>query len=113
MCRQMLKVTAVLAVLAACAPASALGQAPSPQPVSAGQGAPVPADAQGVPAAAPPGGVIFTTACGNPLGPPSALPPAGSPPFVWQLELCFDKQGGSSTVESETYLFYIKFKSSV
>jgi outer membrane protein insertion porin family len=112
MSRQLFK-TAVLALLAGCMPVAALGQPPSPEPVPAVQGAPAPAEPQGAPAAAPPGGVIFTTACGNPLGPPTALPPPGSPPFVWQLELCFDKQGGASTVESETYLFYIKFKSSV
>jgi outer membrane protein insertion porin family len=31
---------------------------------------------------------------------------------VWILELCFDRQGGASTVESETYMYYIKFKPS-
>ena len=39
---------------------------------------------------------------------PPRLPPAGSPPFIWILELCFDRQGNSSTVENETYLYYIK-----
>ncbi len=39
---------------------------------------------------------------------PAALPPPGSPPFIWILELCFNRQGGFSNVESETYLYYIK-----
>jgi outer membrane protein insertion porin family len=42
------------------------------------------------------------------VGAPAALPPAGSPPFIWTLELCFDRQGNTSTVENETYLYWIK-----
>jgi outer membrane protein insertion porin family len=57
-----------------------------------------------------PAGTIDKTACGTPVGSPAALPPPGSPPFIWILELCFDKQGGSSTVENETYQYWIKLK---
>src|SRR5262245_14712429 len=53
---------------------------------------------------------VATNACGTQLGTPAALPAPGSPPFVWTLELCFAKQGGSSTVENETYLYWIKLK---
>src|SRR5688572_6972826 len=65
------------------------------------------------PAAAPaagglPPGAIAKTACGTAVAAPAALPPAGSPPFIWQLELCFDRQGNTSTVENETYLYWIK-----
>jgi outer membrane protein insertion porin family len=51
---------------------------------------------------------IAKTACGTPVAAPAALPPAGSPPFIWQLELCFDRQGNTSTVDNETYLYWIK-----
>jgi outer membrane protein insertion porin family len=60
------------------------------------------------PAAAQAPGALLTTSCGNAVGAPAALPPAGSAPFVWILEPCFPKQGNSSTVESETYMYYIK-----
>jgi outer membrane protein insertion porin family len=55
-----------------------------------------------------PPGAIAKTACGSPVAAPAALPPAGSPPFIWQLELCFDRQGNTSTVDNETYLYWIK-----
>jgi outer membrane protein insertion porin family len=52
------------------------------------------------------------TACGTEPPAPVALPPAGSPPFIWTLELCFDRQGGTSTVDNETYLYWIKLQTS-
>jgi outer membrane protein insertion porin family len=55
---------------------------------------------------------VATTACGTPVAAPANLPPAGAPPFVWTLELCFDRQGGSSTVDNDTYLYYIKLQTS-
>jgi outer membrane protein insertion porin family len=55
---------------------------------------------------------IATTACGTQLAEPVALPPAGSPPFVWVLEVCFPRQGNAPTVESETYMYYIKLRGS-
>ena len=74
------------------------------------------APAQAPQAQAPPeepaGGAVDKTACGTPVGAPAALPPAGSPPFVWTLELCFDRQGGSSTIDSDTYLYYVKLRTS-
>jgi outer membrane protein insertion porin family len=48
--------------------------------------------------------------CGQPIGPPANLPPAGSGPVVWLLVPCFEKQGGTSTIEAETYLYYIRVK---
>jgi outer membrane protein insertion porin family len=59
-----------------------------------------------------PPGAIAKTACGSPVGQPAALPPAGSPPFIWILELCFDRQGNSSTVDNDTYLYWIKLQNS-
>jgi outer membrane protein insertion porin family len=64
---------------------------------------PAPAAAAGLPP-----GAVAKTACGTPVAQPAALPPAGSPPFIWQLELCFDRQGNASTVDNETYLYWIK-----
>jgi outer membrane protein insertion porin family len=75
-------------------------------------GAPAPPAAAPAPEAAPQAGAIKTTACGNALAAPAALPPPGSPPFLWILEPCFQKQGGSSTVENETYMYYIKLRPS-
>ena len=43
---------------------------------------------------------------------PTALPPVGSPPFVWILQPCFNSQGGSSTIENETYMYYIQLRPS-
>ena len=47
------------------------------------------------------------------IGPPPTLPPAGSGPVVYQVGPCFEKQGGSSTVDAQTYLYYIEMKSHV
>jgi outer membrane protein insertion porin family len=56
---------------------------------------------------------VDKTACGSQVGQPAALPPAGSPPFVWIFEQCFASQGGSSTIDSETYQFYVQLKNLV
>src|SRR4051812_39189999 len=48
------------------------------------------------------------TACGLPIPAPASLPPANSPPVLFQIVPCFAKQGGSPVVESETYLYYMK-----
>jgi outer membrane protein insertion porin family len=55
---------------------------------------------------------ITTTPCGNQAAAPRALPPAGSAPFIWILEPCFPSQGNSSTIESETYMYWIKVRPS-
>jgi outer membrane protein insertion porin family len=47
------------------------------------------------------------------IGPPSRLPPAGSGPVVYQAGLCFEKQGGSSVVDPQTYLYYMQITQSV
>ena len=56
---------------------------------------------------------IDKTACGTPVASPAALPPVGSPPFVWIFQPCFAAQGGSSMIEFDTYLYYIKLKDMV
>src|SRR5687768_4512634 len=88
-------VLTVLALLVAFAPGAALGQD-------------APAAAQGATAPLPPDVAALTPYCQSPVGLPAALPPPGSPPFVWVLELCFDRQGNTSTVETDTYQFYMR-----
>jgi len=52
------------------------------------------------------------TICGVPVGPPANLPPAGSGPVVYILAPCFSAQGNVSTVEPQTYLYYIQLRPS-
>ncbi|HET7217602.1 MAG TPA: outer membrane protein assembly factor BamA [Vicinamibacterales bacterium] len=53
------------------------------------------------------------TVCGQPVAAPQNLPPANSGPVVFQVVLCFEKQGGYPVVEANTYLYYIEMKSRV
>ncbi|HZM60374.1 MAG TPA: BamA/TamA family outer membrane protein [Vicinamibacterales bacterium] len=87
-------------VLAGAAPAVAMAQAAP---------APAPQNPANQPQAAEPV-AIDKTACGTEVGAPRALPPAGSPPFVWIWEPCFASQGGTPTIESDTYLYWTKIK---
>jgi outer membrane protein insertion porin family len=53
------------------------------------------------------------TVCGLPVPTPAKSPaPGGSEPVVVAMLLCFDKQGGVSAIEPQTYLHYIQFKPS-
>jgi len=62
----------------------------------------------------PPGAVdLPTTICDATIPVPSKLPPAGSPPVVYIIYPCFQRQGGSPVIESNTYLFYMEMKSHV
>lgn len=58
---------------------------------------------------APPLGSV----CGMNIPAPAKLPPADSPLIVIALTLCFEKQGGVSLVEPQTYLYYLQAKPSV
>jgi outer membrane protein insertion porin family len=101
---QSIRALALASVLGLFAPVLAFGQAPAA--AAAGQAA-APAGQAAVPV------TIATNACGTPHQMPAALPPAGSPPFVWTVEACFPTQGNLPNVESETYSYYIKLRSSV
>jgi outer membrane protein insertion porin family len=61
----------------------------------------------------PPPSADAPTACGVAVGAPRALPPEGSGPVVYILAPCFAKQGGTSTVEPETYMYYIQLRPSL
>jgi outer membrane protein insertion porin family len=50
--------------------------------------------------------------CGVTVPPPRAMPPAGSGPVVLNIAPCFEAQGGTSVIESQTYLYYIQLKPS-
>jgi outer membrane protein insertion porin family len=50
--------------------------------------------------------------CGLQVPKPSRSPEPQSAPVVVAMMLCFDKQGGTSLVEPETYLYYIQLKPS-
>jgi len=65
------------------------------------------------PAAPPPGQPALppVTVCGRSVA-PLAQPPAGSPPVVLFLAPCFEKQGGTSLVDAQTYIYYIQLKTS-
>jgi outer membrane protein insertion porin family len=52
------------------------------------------------------------TICGLPIPAPAAMPPADSAPVAVAVLLCFDKQGGISAIEPQTYLYYIHFRAS-
>jgi outer membrane protein insertion porin family len=51
-----------------------------------------------------------TAACGVPLQPPVALPPANSAPIVWQIVPCFETQGNVTLVDPQTYLYYMQIQ---
>jgi outer membrane protein insertion porin family len=53
------------------------------------------------------------TVCGLPIPTPTSLPPVGSGPVVFQIIPCFQKQGGYSAIEVNTYLYYIQVKPSL
>jgi hypothetical protein len=63
------------------------------------------------PAAPPQAAAAIRTVCGQPVAAPQNLPPAGSGPVLYQVVLCFEKQGGYPVVEANTYLYYIEAKS--
>lgn len=52
------------------------------------------------------------TLCGQPVPPPANLPPADSPPVIYQIAPCFAKQGNVSVIEPQTYLYYIQTRPS-
>ena len=73
---------------------------------------PLRAFAQAPSAAGPAPAGPITTPCGNSVAPPASLPPQNSGPVVWILEPCFPTQGNTSSIESETYMYYIKLRPS-
>jgi outer membrane protein insertion porin family len=81
-------------------PGVAYAQAQEPAPASTSQARPL----------SP--GMIYRTVCDYELPAPANTPPAGST-FFWNIELCFPTQGNVSSVEIETYLYYMKLSQMV
>ncbi|MGH9373658.1 MAG: outer membrane protein assembly factor BamA [Vicinamibacterales bacterium] len=48
------------------------------------------------------------TICGLPVPAPANLPPAGTGPYAYASLLCFEKQGGGSVIDAQTYLYYME-----
>ena len=65
-----------------------------------------PATAQ--PTAVAPGGTLSLCNGAYQIDPPANLPPAGSGPVVYNVVICFPKQGNVSLVEPQTYLYYMR-----
>ena len=72
-------------------------------------GAPGPTPQQGAAIVAP---NAPATVCELPIPQPAKAPPSGSGPVVYQILLCFERQGGSSVIEANTYLYYIQLRGS-
>ena len=90
---------------------------PQPEPAAAAPGAPeTAAPAAPAPATAPPptdkpaapGQTMSLCNGAYQIGPPADLPPAQSGPVVYNVVVCFPKQGNVSLVESQTYLYYMQ-----
>ena len=83
-----LLVTVLAAVLAA---ADARAQTPpdAPQPVPGAMSLPA-------------------SICGLTVPAPSSLPPAGTAPVLYQVLLCFEKQGNVPVIDAQTYVYYIE-----
>jgi outer membrane protein insertion porin family len=50
--------------------------------------------------------------CNLPVPAPAAAPAAGSGPVVVAFLLCFEKQGGASMIDPQTYLFHVRLRPS-
>jgi outer membrane protein insertion porin family len=53
-----------------------------------------------------------TSVCGLPVPEPAKAPPDGSEPIVLAYLLCFEKQGGSSMIDPQTYVYHIQLRPS-
>jgi outer membrane protein insertion porin family len=108
----MLKFRCFLAAALMASAGPAFGQTrPTPQ-VPPPAGTPqAPRQGAQAPAPAPPRQPSGTMpVCGGmyQIGPPAKLPPAASGPVIYQVGPCFEKQGGFSVVDPQTYLYYME-----
>jgi outer membrane protein insertion porin family len=81
----------------------ALAQTTPPPAAPAGQGRPAAAAAKPAPTGTLP-------LCGGmyQIGAPAKLPPASSGPVIYQVGPCFEKQGGYSVIDPQTYVYYME-----
>jgi outer membrane protein insertion porin family len=100
--------TAGSALAQARPPATPLAQPrPAQPPTAPPPAAPPPAAQTPAPARTPSGTIPV---CGGmyQIGPPPKLPPANVRTVVYQVAACFEKQGGYSVVDPQTYLYYME-----
>jgi outer membrane protein insertion porin family len=97
------------------APAQTAPAQTAPAQTAPAQTAPAPtAPAAEAPAAGQtPAAPGQATLCGQPVPAPSRLPPAGSGPVIYFIAPCFERQNNLSSVEPQTYLYYIATKPSL
>ena len=53
------------------------------------------------------------TVCGLEVPAPANTPPSGTPTVLYALVLCFEKQGGASVIEPQTYQYYLELQNRV
>jgi len=88
---------------------SAAGQTPGKEGAAAPAPAPAPATAAPEATAGAPSHVVV---CGVQYQPPAKQPVAGSGAVLLAIAPCFEKQGGASVIEPQTYLYYIQTRAS-
>ena len=75
------------------------------------------AGAQTPPPAAPPDAgapvSLPATICGLTVPAPARLPPAEGGPFTYAILPCFERQGGVSVIDAQTYVFYMEMRARV
>jgi outer membrane protein insertion porin family len=54
-----------------------------------------------------------STVCGLEVPAPANIPPSGTPTVLYALVLCFEKQGGASVIEPQTYQYYLELQNRV
>ena len=108
----MMRVMVVMALLGGCASTAWARPSFSPQAASS-LAAAASADRSGTQEPSPASSsTAAPTICGVAVPPPANLPPAGSGPIIYQLAPCFMAQGNVSTVEPQTYLYYMQLRPS-
>jgi outer membrane protein insertion porin family len=96
------------AAFAASAPIASASQ--GSQVAAAGQPPTTPAAQK--PAVQPVAQLSPKTVCGLTIPEPARLPPPDSKPLIYLVVPCFEKQGGSSTIDPQTYVYYIQLHGS-
>ena len=108
----MMQVVVVMVLLGGCASTAWAQSSSSPQAASS-LAAEASADRSGTQEPSPASSSTGApTICGVAVPPPANLPPEDSGPIIYQLAPCFLAQGNVSTVESQTYLYYMQLRPS-